>query len=45
MTLVSAVFYALDFVLVPSGVQMCLKYLIIAAGAAADVRANSRKAV
>jgi len=31
MFLVTAVFYALDFVLVPAGVQLCLQYLIIAA--------------
>jgi ABC-type glucose/galactose transport system permease subunit len=30
MLLVTAVFYALDFVLVPVGVQMCLQYLVIA---------------
>ena len=36
MTLVSAVFYALDFALVPNGVQVCLKYGIIAAALVPD---------
>jgi ribose/xylose/arabinose/galactoside ABC-type transport system permease subunit len=36
MTLISAVFYALDFALVPTGVQVCLKYGIIAAALVTD---------
>jgi ribose/xylose/arabinose/galactoside ABC-type transport system permease subunit len=37
MVLVTAVFYALDFSLVPAGVQMCLKYLIIATAVCMDI--------
>jgi ABC-type glucose/galactose transport system permease subunit len=36
--LVTAVFYGLDFVLVPQGAQICLKYVIIGAAICQDIR-------
>jgi ribose/xylose/arabinose/galactoside ABC-type transport system permease subunit len=42
MTLLSAVFYALDFALVPAGVQVCLKYGIIAAALVTDALKEKR---